>query len=211
MLISGIIHAQDKFFCQKVYDDINLCKSLDANNLKWAKNILEAFPLSSNGYISYNYTLEASDSNTDISRTMEVTHNWLKSILKSENSIKSIDKEKHQYICKLNYGIIGQQNGFSTISRITADIDCKIEIYEHNIIIRLRVKHYSLIGFNAFKGGDNSLVSVKAVYPVTDDPDYRRAFAQAFINCNANCMQTVIGYLQYLNNHYDVTNDDEDW
>jgi len=211
-LISIISFAQDvHFYCFNINEDINKLNECRSGNIEWAENLLKIFPLSSDGYISHTYTIESSDS-LKAKRVMIVIHNWMNSLFKSpDTAIKQIDNVEHTIFASASFGILGQENGLTRASRITADHDLKVEVHEKSIVIKMRVRHYQLAGFNAFKGANGDLVNINTVFPVGSNNMYRPAFAQAFINANSLCLTTSKGLLEYINQHYNTITEDETW
>ena len=212
LLFSISSYAQEVHFsCNAISEDNDKGKECKTGNMEWAQRMLRVFPLSSDGYISHIYTIEASDTlNAD--RAMTVVHNWMKDLFKNpENSIKKIDNEKHTILAGASFGFLGQENGFTRISYISGIHEIKVAVYPNSIVIKVRLKHYQLTGFNAFKGGNADEVGVNSVYPVITKGDYKPAFAQAFINANAICISTSAGLLEWLNKHYSTVTEDETW
>lgn len=208
----GALMAQS-FSCDKILSDVSkFNKSQLSSNKKWAVAVLKDFPLSTDGNISYRYILTPSDSIVDVERAMTVTHNWLKQIFKKpDESIKEIDTDKHVFTCVCNYGDAAQYYGLGGATFIESPIDLKIEIYEENIVIKMRARQYALRGVNYYTGAQKELISISAAYPVVTDKDHKESYAMAFINTNGRCLGACKEYLGWMNGHYDISKDTEDW
>lgn len=204
--------AQIIFTCddiQKATEQFNLTKV--SSNKKWATAVLKSFPLSNDGNISYKYTIVASDS-IDVDRAMTVTHNWFKQIFKNpEEAIKDIDTVKHTFTCVANYGDAAQLYGMAGATFIQCPIDMKVEIYDTQIVIKMRARQYELRGVNYYTGAQKNLIGIAAAFPINDKNGHKESYAMAFINTNSRCINACKEYFTWLKTHYDEKRDTEDW
>ena len=188
----------------KTYSEIaNQWKS--SGNKKWAKKLLEAFPISSDNTIKYQYVVN-SDSTFNINDIGTSLLSWYKTKMTGVNPCPSGCLTHLSGIAILQG--MGNAIGYMNATFINAREEVTIDVKENRV--RITVVILSYIGANAWKGTEN--VAPGACYPVNPSAGQKDSHAMAFINCHSDALNTISSIIKYLNeNSRTIMNGDDEW
>ena len=175
-----------------------------SSNKNWAKEVIKQFPLNLDGDIYYKYTV-SNNSDMTIKEMTKRCDGFLKSILNLEKGAEiNIDTINNICYGEGKWANVGQVTGLYNATIIHAELKIRIKVYKESLTFETKVPHYILGAFDLFKNGaESNLISPKDVFPSNLNGDHKKAYSQAFINCNAYSYNIMSSFLSYLNKHID--------
>lgn len=206
MLLACFNAKAQVWSCDEFQTDLNTYNELNSKykssgNKKWAKNLIQAFPLAEDGTIKFQYVIKSSKE-----FNAEDIHNTLLSWYKIKNIVPTGNETRMS-----GFGIlqnVGRYVGYMNATFISAKSEITIEIKENKIRVTASVLNY--IGANTWNGAETILPS--GCFPAVPDGKQKDSHAMAYINCVHNLLTDVASIMKHLNDNVQtIENGDEDW
>lgn len=188
----------------KIYNSV--AKQYKAfGNKRWAKELLTAFPISSDNTIKHQYIVK-SDSTFDINDIGASLLSWYKTKMTGVNPCPSGSLNHLSGIAILQS--VGRAIGYMNATFLNAKEEVTIDIKENRIRITVTILNY--VGANTWKGTETIVPG--ACYPVNSSAGQKDSHAMAFINCHHDAINTVASIIKYLNdNSRTIQSGDDEW
>ena len=131
---------------------------------------------------------------------METVTNWAKIIFLDYNEAL-VEKTDNTVEYSVTLKKVGETSGMYHASTVNATSFYKIEAKPDRIRVTFKVKHYKFAKAN-LKGTKAMLILPSQVFPYTDSGD-TKSFARAFLNCHVKLIESLSGFIDYINNRYE--------
>lgn len=165
-----------------------------SGNKKWSQMLLQAFPITNENTIQYQYVIKSDTTFTveDISNTLL---SWFK--IKVPNAVPNASgSPEHLSVIALLQNV-GSAVGYMTATFISAREEITVDIKDNRVRITVTVLGY--LSANTWSGAES--VTPGGCYPVNAKASQKDSHAMAFINCHSDAIDTVGSLIKYLNNN----------
>lgn len=203
-------NAQNIWSCTEFENDLAKYQEITRKyksygNKRWSKEILSAFPISTDNTIKYQYVI-TTDSTFNVEDIHTSLLSWYKQKMPNSVPNSSGSKEKLSAMAILQH--IGNAVGYMTATYISAREEITIDIKENKVRITVAILHY--ISANTWNGSQT--IAPGSCYPAVSNASQKDSHAMAFINCHSDALNTVSSLIKDLNeNTKIIQNGEEDW
>lgn len=194
-----------QFTCEKLNQDIAAWNSIvnKKSETKWANDIKDHgfYQQNADGSFEYVYIMNCTDS-VDIATLRNISFNFIGYYFNMNNASRAdmeANSPENGLIYQGKLPKVGEYNSILEYNKINTNVKFDIRFKENRIRFSARIESYQVI-----KIVDNTIVQnyqqyVKTTYPLNQNSDHKKSFANAFINTNSKLMNFAGKYIDYLN------------
>lgn len=169
-------------------------KYKNSSNKKWSQMLLQAFPVTSENTIKYQYVIK-SDSTFNVEDISNSLLSWYKR--KVPNAVpNAYGSPEHLSVIAVLHNV-GRAIGYMNATFISAREEITIDIKDNRVRVTVTVLNY--FGANTWKGVES--VAPGDCYPVNAKGSQKDSHAMAFVNCHSDAINTIADLIKYLNNN----------
>ena len=169
-------------------------KYKSSGNKKWSQMLLEAFPVTSENTIKYQYVIK-SDSTFNVADISNSLLSWYKT--KTPNAVPNASGSPEHLSVIAVLQNVGRAIGYMNATFISAREEITVAIKENRVRATVTVLNY--FGANTWNGVES--IAPGGCYPVNAKGSQKDSHAMAFINCHSDAINTIAGLIKYLNNN----------
>lgn len=174
-------------------------------NKIWSQRLLEAFPVTNENTIKYQYVIK-SDSTFSVEDISNSLLTWYKT--KTPNAVpNSTGSPEHLSVIAVLQNV-GRAIGYMNATFISAREEITVDIKDNRVRATVTVLNY--FGANTWSGVESIVPG--ACYPVDPKGSQKDSHAMAFINCHSDAINTISSLIKYLNNNTKtIAEGNDDW
>lgn len=180
-------------------------KYKSSGNKKWSQMLLQAFPVTNENTIQYQYVVKC-DSTFNVEDISNSLLSWYKT--KTPNAVPNASGAIEHLSVITVLQNVGRAIGYMNATFISAREEIAVDIKDNRIRVTVTVLNY--FGANTWNGVES--IAPGGCYPVNAKGSQKDSHAMAFINCHCDAIYTIDSLIKYLNNNTKtILNGNDEW